>query len=130
MNATPNPDKLPSKSDDLDALRRYREILVVMERKMDITDRRTYTTMSINKLESELRQIIDGIRNLPERPARNYFVSLDAVLSNLRRAQIELYVASDLLESKGKSTERDSRSFYKCLSNFQEFLYEALQNFR
>ena len=116
-------------SGDLDALRFYKEKLTEMERSMDITDGRTLTNMSIDNLAHELRQVIKGIRNLPEHTIRNHLISLDAVLSNLRQAQIELNVASDLLASKGKSTERDSRSFYKCLNNFQEFLYEALQNF-
>ncbi len=115
----------PSDSDDRKTLMLYKEKLAEMERLMDITDKRTYTTMSIDKLERELRRVIEGIRKLPAK----HLLSLDAVLSNLRRAQNELYVASDLLNSKGKSTERDSRSFYKCLNNFQEFLYEALQNF-
>jgi hypothetical protein len=119
----------PRNSDDLATLMLYKEKLAEMERLMDITDKRTYTAVSIDKLESELRQVINGIRKLSEHPVRNHLLSLDAVLSNLRRAQNELYVASDLLNSKGRSTERDSRSFYKCLNNFQEFLYEALQNF-
>ncbi len=96
---------------------------------MDTVDKREFSMMLINQLESDLRQVIIGIRDLREHRIKGFPGSIEAILASLRRAQEELYIASEMLELKGKSTESRSRSFYKCLSNFQDYLFEALHNF-
>jgi hypothetical protein len=116
-------------SSNAEKLMAYNHILKDMEQLMDRTDKRLFTVMSINKLQNELRQVIIGLSELRKQRLRNSRVSIEAILANLRRAQDELYVAADMLEAKGKFTESRSRSFYKCLSNFQDYLFQALQDF-
>ncbi len=116
-------------SSNTDKLMVYKQKLQAMERLMDTVDKREFSMMLINQLESDLRQVIIGIRDLREHRIKGFPGSIEAILASLRRAQEELYIASEMLELKGKSTESRSRSFYKCLSNFQDYLFEALHNF-
>ncbi len=114
---------------DAEMISTYQQRLKSMERSLDLTDRRKYTSSAISAIEFDLREVIRGLSQLREQPIRRTTLEFEPVLVNLRRAQNELYIAMDMLEAKSKFTESNRRSFYKCLNNFQEYLFEALRFF-
>ncbi len=83
---------------------------------------RNVTEDLIHHVMARVHEISKTIRALPSEAIQRYVASRDAVLKSLRDVSIELNLALDQLEMKGKT-----RSFYKSLLLCQEYLERALE---
>jgi hypothetical protein len=83
---------------------------------------REFTEENIQYVAEQLREIIIEIRDLPDKGVYMFALSRDAMLKHLRNGVIELYLALDQLEKKGRTSR-----FYKYLLNFQEYFQKAYE---
>jgi hypothetical protein len=119
-----------SEADDQDRrLKKHKIKIEEIERTLDMLDRRMLTSENLNLFAEELRGIIQDLGALREQSVRRSIIPIEVVLKILRAAQNELYIALDMFEARSKFTESKRRSFYKCLNNFQEYLYQAIRYF-
>ncbi len=83
---------------------------------------RNVTEDMIFQVMVRVHEISKAIRALPNEAIQRYVASKDAALKSLRDASIELNLALDQLEKKGRT-----RSFYKSILRCQEYLEKALE---
>lgn len=120
---------IPYPDDQNRRLLEHKLQLEQIERALDMLDRRLLTSENLSLFGEELRSIIQDLVVFREQSVRPSIVSIEVILKILRSAQNELYIALDMFESRSKFTESKRRSFYKCLNNFQEYLYQAIGYF-
>ena len=83
---------------------------------------RNVTEDLILHVMARVHEISKTIRALPGEAIQRYVASRDATLKSLHDVSIELNLALDQLEMKGRT-----RSFYKCILRCQEYLEKALE---
>jgi|GEM_PF-6324729 len=96
--------------------------LPTIQKLLETENLRDFTVQTLTSLAAELRDIIVKIRDRPDTCLSSYIPSKDAILKNLRNASIELNLALDQLELKGKTSR-----FYKCLLACKEYLEKAFE---
>lgn len=98
----------------------YREVTKSIEAMLD-SDARKFSEGAFNVLIDDLTTIIGEIAQLKNSQKSNLFLSTEAVLAKLRSARSELYVASDMVNTKRTA------SYYRCIEKARSFLEDALE---
>lgn len=108
----------------------YLRTLDAIRKLPDTVDMRTIGIEVLNVLESDLREIINGLdlmRSSPDGTTRAK--SIQAILANTRQARLELSIASDMLKRDDNDSAAARRDFYTSIINWQGYLAEALTYF-
>ncbi len=98
------------------------DYLPTIKKLLETENLREFNEDAISGLATELRETIMDVRKTPAAVLSAYNPSRDAILKNLRSASIQLNLAWDQLETKGKSSR-----FYQCLLACKEYLEKAVE---
>lgn len=131
---TSSPRSLQKEDNLRETFAKYRIKLAEMEETIDTGITGDITVDFVGKLHLLLRQIISAIRSLPHddthTSSRDYFVSEDDVLENIRQARIQVMMALNSLKPiLLRPLFEDSRTetFYQYLLSCRDYLERALK---
>lgn len=105
-------------------VRLYRSTLIAIDELLDTKDSRILSHGALTILIKDVLEVIEGMRGVSN-ITLGKGGSVVAILTNLRKARDELYLAATVLKKSGQN-----RSFFRALTNCQGYISEALNYFR